>query len=135
MKKEVENKNSFITDLSSSESSGDESEKEIPIENKKEIEKYLLNSDDEKNNQIPPRKQKSLSRKDKILLTIVLIKIVVVIMFLPRQKSPFSPYKTPVISLSFLVPVITPVYFCQSLPPKNFISPNFHHRNNQKNDV
>ena len=52
MKKEVENKNSFITDLDSSESSGDESDdiKEIPIENKKEIKKvienYLLSSDE-----------------------------------------------------------------------------------------
>ena len=64
MKKEVENKNSFITDLSSSESSGDESEKEIPIENKKEIEKYLLNSDDEKTiKKNSPKKSKKLVKK------------------------------------------------------------------------
>ena len=41
MKKEVENKKRFITDLSSSESSSDESEKEIPIENKEELEKVI----------------------------------------------------------------------------------------------
>ena len=46
------------------------------------------------------------------------------------------PYKTPVISLSFLVPVITPVYFSNLLPPKKFHPPpNFYHRNTQKNNV
>ena len=54
MKKEVENKNSFITDLTSSESSSDESDKEIPLENKeeikKEIEKYLLTDKKNKKN-------------------------------------------------------------------------------------
>ena len=39
MKKEVENKKSFITDLPSSESSGDESKKELPIANKEELKK------------------------------------------------------------------------------------------------
>ena len=34
MEKEVENKNSFLTDLSSSESAGDESDKETLIEKK-----------------------------------------------------------------------------------------------------
>ena len=41
MKKEVENKKRFITDLSSSEYSSDESEKEIPIENKEELKKVI----------------------------------------------------------------------------------------------
>ena len=67
MKKEVENKISFLTDLSSSESSGDESEKEIPIENKEEIkteiEKYLLNSDDKLIKKNPPKKTKKLIKK------------------------------------------------------------------------
>ena len=82
MKKEVENKNSFITDLSSSESSGDESDdnKEIPIENKKEIkeviENYLLSSDDEKTiKKIPPRKEKRLLKREILLLAVVMIKI------------------------------------------------------------
>ena len=39
MKKEVENKKSFIRVLSCSESSGDESEKELPIENTEELKK------------------------------------------------------------------------------------------------
>ena len=66
MKKEVENKNSFITDLSSSESSSDESEKEIPIENKeeikKEIEKYLLT--DKKPKKTTPNKTKKLKERE-----------------------------------------------------------------------
>ena len=41
MKKEVENKKYFITDLSSSDSSSDESEKELPIENKEEVKKVI----------------------------------------------------------------------------------------------
>ena len=75
MKKEVENKKSFITDLPSSESSGDESEKELPIENKGELKKYLLESDDKLIKKNSPRKQETLSRKEKLLLTIMLIKI------------------------------------------------------------
>ena len=46
MKNEVENKKSSIIVLSSPESSGDESEKELPIENKGELKKYLLTDDD-----------------------------------------------------------------------------------------
>ena len=67
MKKEVENKNSFITDLSSSESSGDETDKEIPIENKqeinKEIEKYLLIDDEKIIKKNSPKKTKKLVKK------------------------------------------------------------------------
>ena len=55
MKKEVENKKPFITDLSSSESSSDESEKEIPIE------KYLLT--DEKPKKTPSKKSKKVDKK------------------------------------------------------------------------
>ena len=75
MKKEVENKNSFITDLSSSESSGDESEKEIPIENKEEIkkviEKYLLTDEKPKKT---IQKKTSLSKKENHLPAIVMIR-------------------------------------------------------------
>ena len=46
MKKEVENKKSSIIVLSCSESSGDESDKELPIENKDKLKKYLLTDDD-----------------------------------------------------------------------------------------
>ena len=68
MKKEVENKNSFIMDITKSESSSDESDEEISIENKeeikKEIENYLLNSDDEKTvKKTPPKKTKKLVKK------------------------------------------------------------------------
>ena len=65
MKKEVENKNSFITVLSSSESSGDESEKEIPIENKEEIEKYLLNSDDKLIKKKSPQENKKACQENR----------------------------------------------------------------------
>ena len=75
MKKEVENKKPFIIDLSSSEPSSDESDKEILVDNTEELKKYLLTNDDEKIiKKIPPRKQKSLSRKEKLLLTIMLVK-------------------------------------------------------------
>ena len=67
MKKEVENKNSFIRVHSCSESSGDESEKELPIENKeelkKEIEKYLLTDDDKLIKKNSPKKTKKLVKK------------------------------------------------------------------------
>ena len=66
MKKEVENKKPFITDLSSSESSGDESEKEIPIEKedelKKEIEKLLLT--DNKPKTTTPIKPKKVKKRE-----------------------------------------------------------------------
>ena len=74
MKKEVENKKPFIIDLSSSEPSGDESDKEISVDNTAELKKYLLTDDEEIIKKIPPRKQKSLSRKEKLLLAIMLIK-------------------------------------------------------------
>ena len=75
MKKEVENKKPFIIDLSSSEPSSDESDKEILVDNTEELKKYLLTNDDEKIiKKIPQRKQKSLSRKEKLLLTIMLVK-------------------------------------------------------------
>ena len=67
MKKEVKNKNYFITDLSSSDSSENESDdnKEIPIENKEEIkkiiEKYLLT--DEKPKKTPSKKTKKVVKK------------------------------------------------------------------------
>ena len=67
MKKEVENKKSFIRVLSCSESSGDEAETELPIEKteeiKKEIEKYLLNSDEELIKKNPPKETKKLVKK------------------------------------------------------------------------
>ena len=74
MKKEVDNKNSFITDLTSSESSGNESDQEISVENKEELKKYHLTDNDKLIKKIAPRKQKSLSRKEKLLLAIMLIK-------------------------------------------------------------
>ena len=55
MKKEVENKKSFIRVLSCSESSGDETEKE-------ELKKYLL-TNDKLIKKIHPRKQKKLVKK------------------------------------------------------------------------
>ena len=62
MKKEIENKKPFITDLSSSDSSSDESEKEIPIENKEEIknviEKCLLSEEK------PEKTSSKKSKKD-----------------------------------------------------------------------
>ena len=63
MKKEVENKNSFIRVLSCSESSGDESEKELPIENKEEIKKYLLTVEDKLIKKNSPKKTKKLVKK------------------------------------------------------------------------
>ena len=70
MKKEVENKKPFIIDLSSSEPSSDESDKEILVENteetdKEELKKYLLTDDDDdkliKKNS--PKKTKKLVKK------------------------------------------------------------------------
>ena len=63
MKKEVENKKSFIRVLSCSESSGDESEKELPIENTEELKKYLLTDDDKLIKKISPKKTKKLVKK------------------------------------------------------------------------
>ena len=63
MKKEVENKNSFIRVFSCSESSGDESEKELPIENKEEIKKYLLTVEDKLIKKNSPQKTKKLVKK------------------------------------------------------------------------
>ena len=66
MKKEVENKKTFITDLPSSESSGDESDKEIPIkkkdELKKEIEKLILT--DNKPKTATPIKPKKVKKRE-----------------------------------------------------------------------
>ena len=63
MTKEVENKKSFITDLSNSESSGDESEKEMSIENKEELKKYLLADDEKLIKKNSPKKTKKLVKK------------------------------------------------------------------------
>ena len=68
MKKEVENKKSSIIVLSCSESSGDESEKELPIENKEELKKYLLTDDDDDDDdklikKNSPKKTKKLVKK------------------------------------------------------------------------
>ena len=63
MKKEVDNKKSFITDLLSSESSGDESEKELPIENTEELKKYLLTDDDKLIKKNSSKKTKKLVKK------------------------------------------------------------------------
>ena len=63
MKKEVENKKSFIRVLSCSESSGDESEKELPIENTEELKKYLLTDDDKLIKKKSPKKTKKLFKK------------------------------------------------------------------------
>ena len=68
MKKEVEKKNSFIIDLSSSEPSSDGSEKELPIENTEELKKYLQTSEednDESTKKIPPKKTKKFVKKRK----------------------------------------------------------------------
>ena len=67
MKKEVENKKSFIRVLSCSESSGDETEKAKPKIDKEELRKYLQNSDEEdKSTQKPsPKKTKKLDKKRK----------------------------------------------------------------------
>ena len=74
MKKEVENKKSSILVLICSESSSDESEKELPIENTEELKNYLQTSD-ESIKKLLPKSQKNLSRKEKRLLTIVMNKI------------------------------------------------------------
>ena len=65
MKKEVEKKKTFIIDLSSSESSGDESEKEMPKIDKEELRKYLQNSDEENESvkKTSPQKSKKLVKK------------------------------------------------------------------------
>ena len=63
MKKEVENKKSFIRVLSCSESSGDESEKELPIENTDELKKYLLTDDDKLIKKNSSKKTKNLVEK------------------------------------------------------------------------
>ena len=72
MKKEVENKKSFIRVPSFSGSSGDESEKAKPKIDKEELRKYLQNSDEENssNPKTSPKKSKKLSRKEKLLITI-----------------------------------------------------------------
>ena len=77
MKKEVENKKSFIRVLSCSESSGDETEKAKPKIDKEELRKYLQNSDEEdKSTQKPsPKKTKNLTRKEKLLPVILFFKI------------------------------------------------------------
>ena len=86
MKKEVENKKPFIIDLSSSELSSDESDKEISVDNTEELKKYLLTDNDKKQSKkIPPRKQKGLSRKEKLLLAIMLIK--------KNQSNERNPFK------------------------------------------
>ena len=68
---------SSIIVLSCSESSDDETEKAKPKIDKEELRKYLQNSDEE--DESPPKtslpKSKNLSRKEKLLLALVLIKI------------------------------------------------------------
>ena len=73
MKKE---KSSIIV-LSCSESSGDESEKAMPKIDKEELRKYLQNSDEENESvkKTSPKKSKNLSRKEKLLLILMLITI------------------------------------------------------------
>ena len=67
MKKEVENKKSFIRVLSCSESSGDETEKGTPKMDKEESRKYLQNSDEEDKStqKTSPKKTKKLVKKRK----------------------------------------------------------------------
>ena len=67
MKKEVENKKSFIRVLSCLESSGDESEKAKPEIYKGELRKYLQNSDEEDSSppKTSPKKSKKLVKKRK----------------------------------------------------------------------
>ena len=67
MKKEVENKKSFIRVLSFSESLGDESEKAKPKIDKKELRKYLQNSDEEDSSppKTSPKRSKKLVKKRK----------------------------------------------------------------------
>ena len=64
MKKEVEKKKSSIIVLSCSESSSDESEKELPIENTEELNKYLQ-TDDESIKKTSPKKSKKRIKKRK----------------------------------------------------------------------
>ena len=71
MKKEVENKKSFIRVPSFSGSSGDESEKAKPKIDKEELREYLQNSDEEDSSKNFSQKvKKNLSRKEKLLITI-----------------------------------------------------------------
>ena len=65
MKKEVENKKSFIRVLSCSESSGDETEKAKLKIDKEELRKYLQNSDEEDKStqKTSPKKTKKLVKK------------------------------------------------------------------------
>ena len=64
MKKEVNKKKPFIIDLSSSEPSSDESEKELPNENTEELKKYRqTDEDDESIKKISPKKTKKLVKK------------------------------------------------------------------------
>ena len=67
MKKEVENKKSFIRVLGCSESSGDETEKAKPKIDKEELRKYLQNSDEEDKStqKTSPEKTKKLVKKRK----------------------------------------------------------------------
>ena len=67
MKKEVENKKSFIRVPSFSGSSGDESEKAKPKIDKEELRKYLQNSDEEDSSppKTSPKKSKKLVKKRK----------------------------------------------------------------------
>ena len=75
MKKEV--KCSSIIVLSSPEIFSDESEKELPNENKEELKKYLQNDEDDEiiKKKFSQKVKKNLSRKEKLLLAIVMIKI------------------------------------------------------------
>ena len=68
---------SSIIVLSCSESSGDESEKAKPKIDKEELRKCLQNSDeeDESPQKTSPKKTKKSSRKEKLVLTIMIIKI------------------------------------------------------------
>ena len=67
---------SSIIVLSCSESSDDETEKAKPKIDKEELRKYLQNSDEEDESAKKlPQSQKNLSRKEKLLLTLILIKI------------------------------------------------------------
>ena len=67
MKKEVENKKSFIRVLSCSESSGDGTEKAKPKIDKEELRKYLQNSveEDKSTQKTSPKKTKKLVKKRK----------------------------------------------------------------------
>ena len=82
---------SSIIVLSCSESSGDESEKAKPRIDKEELRKYLQNSDDEDKTikKTSPKKTKKSSRKEKLLLTIMLIKT----NHLKKSKNQRNPLK------------------------------------------